>query len=74
MPPSRASEKRISRAAEIRNVAESEIVRERLAQELPVSQSLWSQMADLVIDDEDLPSDLSSNKNHRSGHGANHPD
>lgn len=64
----------ISRAAEVRNVAKSEIVRERLAQGFPVSQSLWSQMADLVIDDDDLPSDLSSNKNHLSGYGANHTD
>lgn len=64
----------ISRAADVRNVAKSEIVRERLAQEFPVSQSLWSQMADLVIDDENLPSDLSSNKNHLSGYGANHTD
>ena len=62
----------ISRAAEARKVAKSEIVRERLVQASPKSPSLWSQMADLVIEDEDLPADLSSNKEYLSGYGANH--
>ena len=64
----------ISRAAEARKVAKSEIVRERLVQASPKSPSLWSQMADLVIEDEDLPADLSSNKEYLSGYGANHTD
>jgi predicted transcriptional regulator len=64
----------ISRAAEVRNVAKSEIVRERLAQGTPKAQSLWSRMADLVIDDEQVPADLSSNKNYLSGYGSNRPD
>ena len=61
----------ISRAAEARKVAKSEIVRERLVQASPKSPSLWSQMEDLVIEDEDLPADLSSNKEYLSGYGAN---
>jgi hypothetical protein len=64
----------ITRAAEARKVAKSEIVRERLAQASPNSPSLWSQMADLVVEDEDLPADLSSNKEYLSGYGANHTD
>jgi hypothetical protein len=64
----------ISRAAEARKVAKSEIVRERLVQASPKSPSLWSQMEDLVIEDEDLPADLSSNKEYLSGYGANHTD
>ena len=64
----------ISRAAESRKVTKSEIVRERLVQGSPTSPSLWSQMADLVIEDEDLPADLSSNKEYLSGYGANHTD
>jgi predicted transcriptional regulator len=62
----------ISRAAEARKVAKSEIVRERLAQASPASPSLWIQMADLVIEDEGLPIDLSSNKEYLSGYGADH--
>ena len=64
----------ISRAAAARKVAKSEIVRERLVQASPKSPSLWSQMADLVVEDEDLPADLSSNKEYLSGYGANHID
>jgi len=64
----------ISSAAESRKVAKSEIVRERLAQGAPKSQSLWSQMADLVIEDEDVPADLSSSRNHLSGYGTNRTD
>ncbi len=64
----------ISRAAAARKVAKSEIVRERLVQASPKSPSLWSQMADLVVEDEDLPADLSSNKEYLSGYGANHTD
>ena len=64
----------ITRAAEARRVAKSEIVRERLAQASPKSPSLWSQMADLVVEGEDLPADLSSNKEYLSGYGANHTD
>jgi len=64
----------ISSAAEARKVANSEIVRERLAQGAPQSQSLWSQMADLVIEDEGVPEDLSSNRNQLSGYSANRTD
>ena len=64
----------ITRAAEVRKVAKSEIVRERLVQTSPKLPSLWSQMADLVIEDEEVPTDLSSNKHHLSGYGANHTD
>lgn len=63
----------IVNAAETRNVSKSEIVRERLALEieLPATNkaSLWSRMEDLVISDDALPADLSSNKAHMKGYG-----
>jgi hypothetical protein len=63
----------IASAAQIRKVPKSEIVRERLAQKpasAPAHQaSLWSRMEDLVIRNDSLPTDLSSNKAHLKGYG-----
>ena len=61
----------ISRAAEERNVPKSEIVRERLEQAGTSGSSLWSRMEDLVLSDDDVPQDLSSNKAHLDGYGKN---
>lgn len=67
----------IASAAKARNVAKSEIVRERLVQDRVPARgrkaSLWSRMEDLVIHTDSLPADLSSNKAHLSGYGKNRP-
>jgi hypothetical protein len=66
----------IEATAKARRVSKSEIVRERLSRKANASQSgsLWNLMEDLVIDDDSLPKDLSSNKSHLENYGANHPD
>jgi len=66
----------IADQAKARNISKSEVVRERLTRETRPSAkgqrgSLWSRMRDLVIDSERLPADLSSNRNHLRGYGAN---
>jgi hypothetical protein len=66
----------IADQAKARNISKSEVVRERLTREAqPRAKgqrgSLWSRMRDLVIDSERLPADLSSNRNHLIGYGAN---
>ncbi|MDQ2918798.1 MAG: ribbon-helix-helix domain-containing protein [Verrucomicrobiota bacterium] len=64
----------IASDARARNLSKSEIVRERLTRK-PVgpvksaNASLWSRMADLVIQHDSLPSDLSTNKIHLKGYG-----
>jgi hypothetical protein len=65
----------ISGAAKTRNVPKSEIVRERLARKPIASKraSLWSSMEDLVIAEDALPTDLSSNRKHLKGYGKNRP-
>jgi hypothetical protein len=65
----------ISGAARARNVPKSEIVRERLARKPITSKrgSLWSSMEDLVIEEDALPTDLSSNRKHLKGYGQNRP-
>jgi hypothetical protein len=52
-------------------VATSEIVRERLERAEKATPSLWSRMEDLVIEDDPLPADLSSNKKHLGKYGKN---
>jgi hypothetical protein len=68
----------ISRAAEIRKVPKSEIVRERLQSKSVPSRdapaSLWDRMEDLVIPDDALPKDLSAAKKHLKGYGKNGSD
>ncbi len=68
----------ISRAAEIRKVPKSEVVRERLqAKSMPPGDaraSLWDRMEDLVITADALPKDLSANKKHLKGYGQNRSD
>jgi len=63
----------IASAAETRRVPKSEIVRERLAGKPATDSvnktSLWSRMEDLVIQDDRLPVDLSSNKKHLANYG-----
>jgi hypothetical protein len=63
----------IASAAQTRKVPKSEIVRERLAGKPAVGganqASLWSRMEDLVIREDSLPADLSSNKSHLKGYG-----
>ncbi|MEI6561841.1 MAG: CopG family transcriptional regulator [Verrucomicrobiota bacterium] len=61
----------ITNAAKLRKVAKSAIVRERLQQASKQQSSLWSRMADLVLEDDALPTDLSSNKKHLQGYGKN---
>jgi hypothetical protein len=65
----------IAGAAKARNVPKSEIVRERLARKPITSKraSLWSSMEDLVIEEDALPTDLSSNRKHLKGYGKNRP-
>ena len=65
----------IAGAAKARNVPKSEIVRERLARKSITSKraSLWSSMEDLVIEEDALPTDLSSNRNRLKGYGKNRP-
>jgi hypothetical protein len=65
----------IAGAAKARNVPKSEIVRERLARKPITSKraSLWSSMEDLVIQEDALPTDLSSNRKHLKGYGKNRP-
>ncbi len=64
----------IESAARSRNVTKSEIVRERLERPQGDKVSLWSRMEDLVIDGDDLPRDLSSNKDYLAGYGKNRSD
>lgn len=63
----------ISRDATTRNLSKSEVVRERLTcKPLPAKRakgSLWNRMEDLVIREDSLPADLSSNKMHLKGYG-----
>ena len=63
----------IANAAKIRKVSKSEIVRERLVGGLPgqtqATASLWSRMEDLVLQEDQLPADLSSNKKHMASYG-----
>lgn len=61
----------ISREAGKRNVSRSEVVRERLAAKRSSSPSLWERMEDLVVHEDSLPQDLSSNKKHMEKYGQN---
>lgn len=63
----------ISREADSRKLSKSEVVRERLAASKGKRNvaSLWDRMGDLVIRTDRLPTDLSSNKKHMKGYGAN---
>ncbi len=54
----------IHRTALYRKVPKSEIVRERLAHNQGAGGSLWDRMQDLVISNDSLSRDLSSNKAH----------
>lgn len=66
----------ISREAGSRKISKSEIVRERLvaSKRKTSGASLWDRMDDLVIRTDRLPADLSSNKKHLKGYGANRSD
>ena len=59
----------ITDAAKARKVTTSAIVRERLELATKQESTLWSRMADLVIEDDALPTDLSSNKKHLQSYG-----
>jgi len=67
----------IATAAKLRKVSKSEIVRERLvgggSGDAPAPASLWSRMEDLVLKDDRLPADLSSNKKHMANYGKKRP-
>ncbi|MCF6312861.1 MAG: ribbon-helix-helix domain-containing protein [Verrucomicrobiales bacterium] len=61
----------IEAAAQERRVSKSEIVRERLEQgQKPTAVTLWERMHDLVIDEKDLPKDLSTNQEHLKNYGS----
>lgn len=62
--------KEIAREAKKRRISKSEVVRERLAAGNSGKVSLWDRMKHLVITDDDLPRDLSTNKKHMEGYGA----
>lgn len=70
----------ISRDAAAQNVTTEEIIRERLSRlsvsptEEPSEVSLWDRMKDLVIESDDLPTDLSTRKPHLDGYGRNGAD
>jgi hypothetical protein len=66
----------ITGAAKARHLPKSEIARERLAGKLTKSKcsSLWSNMEDLVIETDSLPSDLSANRKYLKGYGKNRSD
>ena len=63
----------IAGEARVRKVSKSEVVRERLGRVKAKNTSLWSRMADLVIEDQALPRDLSVNKAHLKDYGKNRP-
>lgn len=76
LPDSLAAE--IAAEAGARRISKSEVVRERLTRKTGAlnktrAGSLWSQMADLVIQSDSLPADLSSNKVHLRGYGKIRP-
>ena len=61
---------KVTAEAASRNVSRSEFVRQRLAADTAVKgESLWDKMKDLVVHDDNLPRDLSSNKKHMKGYG-----
>ena len=57
--------------AKARNLPKSEIVRERLMGSPSANGSLWDRMHDLVLKEDSLPTDLSSNKKHLGNYGKN---
>lgn len=64
----------IASEAGARNLSKSEIVRERLSRKhggaaKAAAGSLWSRLADVVIQNDSLPVDLSANKLHLKGYG-----
>ena len=66
----------LATAAKARKVSMAAIIRERLQQK-PVrtrktKRSLWSRMADLVMDADSLPTDLASNKARLKSYGRPH--
>jgi hypothetical protein len=61
----------ITRSAVERRVPKSEIVRERLVSKQGKESSLWERMEDLVITNDSLPNDLSSNKALLKNYGQN---
>jgi hypothetical protein len=67
----------IANAAKVCKVSKSEIVRERLvgggSGKTPAPASLWSRMEDLMLKDDHLPADLSSNKKHMANYGKKRP-
>ena len=63
----------IAGEASARKVSKSEVVRERLVRAKANKTSLWSRIADLVIEDSSLPRDLSSSKIHLKDYGKNRP-
>lgn len=59
----------IAREAKQRRVTKSQVVRERLTKGDAASPSAWDLMNDLVVTNDKLPRDLSSNKKHMKGYG-----
>jgi hypothetical protein len=64
----------IANAAKARRTSKSTIIRERLARSMTHADSLWSRMEDLVIENDGLPTDLSSNRTHLKRYGKNRTD
>lgn len=61
----------IESASRARKLPKSVIVRERLERAMTEKASLWSRMEDLIIHENTLPRDLSSNKKHLRSYGKN---
>lgn len=69
-----ALERELATEAKKRRVTKSEIARERLASPDKAGLSLWDRIKDLVIDDPNSPTDLSSNKKYMKDYGKNRAD
>ena len=64
----------IAREAKLRRVRKSDVIRERLVRGKPAGKvSMWDLIKDLVIDDDNSPRDLSTNKKHLAGYGKHRP-
>ena len=67
----------LTRAAKARHVTKSALVRERLGHSgagAHGATTMWDLVKDLVIDNGDLPTDLSTNKKHMEGYGKSRAD
>ena len=62
----------IASEARRRHISRKRVIEERLQQ--PAQPSAWDLMKDLVIDSDDSPRDLSTNKKYMEGYGKSRTD